>query len=79
MKWRQHITRPREGKAVSSYKLRGRALTTATASMHTLTTSSYPYSSHLTSGDCDDSCPTICLLDSSVLVVLVNYFVSLSL
>jgi hypothetical protein len=47
------------------------ALTTATASVHTLTTSSYPYSSHLTSGDCDDSYPTICLLDSSVLVVIV--------
>jgi hypothetical protein len=47
------------------------ALTTATASVHTLTTSSYPYSSHLTTGDCDDSCPTICLLDSSVLVVIV--------
>jgi hypothetical protein len=24
------------------------------------------------SQDCDDSCPTICLLDSSVLVVIVN-------
>jgi hypothetical protein len=35
-------------------------------------TSSYPSSSHLTSGDCDDFCPTICLPDSSVLVVIVN-------
>jgi hypothetical protein len=30
-------------------------------------TSSYPSSSHLTSGDCDDSCPAICLPDSSAL------------
>jgi hypothetical protein len=48
------------------------ALTTATALVHMLTTSSYPFSSHLTSGDCDDFCPTICLLDSSVLVVIVS-------
>jgi hypothetical protein len=40
--------------------------------VHTLTISFYPYSSHLTSGDCDDSCPTICLLYSSVLVVIVT-------
>jgi hypothetical protein len=48
------------------------AHTTASASVHTLTTSFYPSSSHLTTGDCDDSCPTICLPDSSVLVVIVN-------
>jgi hypothetical protein len=48
------------------------ALASVTAWVHTLTTSSYPSSRHLTSGDCDDSRPTICLLDSSVLVVIVN-------
>jgi hypothetical protein len=46
------------------------ALTTASASLHTQTTSSQPSSSHLNTGDCEDSCPSICLPDSSVIVVI---------
>jgi hypothetical protein len=46
------------------------ALTTASASVHTQTTSSQPSSSHQNTGDYEDSCPTICLPDSYVIVVI---------
>jgi hypothetical protein len=46
------------------------ALTTASASVYNQMISSYPSSSHLNTGDSEDSCPSICLPDSSVIVVI---------